>query len=240
MPHLAPPDLARKVRTLLLLLFSLLVTSCWTSPDNITATPEVDLEATVSALERRVVELQVAMQQTATAVAIVKPRPATIQPVELTIIPPTQPSDIQQELVDTILKINHAFDMKDLSALMEYVHPDGVYVPLKLHTDIDPKSLHSREIIQEVFAESLLAPSLSCIGYNPHFGDQHALVVYGDMLLDWKRLGSGEIDTPYFGLVFQEVEGDWLIRFLYPMYLGPYIGMIVDLEQCPNPYSIDK
>jgi WD40 repeat protein len=79
-------------KTLLLLIFSLLFTSCVTNPIDVPATPAVRLEATVSALETRLAGLQNALQQTATNVVTLTPLPATMPPSEPTAVPPSQPS----------------------------------------------------------------------------------------------------------------------------------------------------
>jgi WD40 repeat protein len=79
------------IRTLLLLTFLFLITSCITKPIDKTATPSVQLEATVSALETRVADLQRALQQTATTVATDNLLPATVQPSKPTGTPPTLP-----------------------------------------------------------------------------------------------------------------------------------------------------
>jgi WD40 repeat protein len=77
-------------RTLLLLIITLLFTSCVTKPIDAPATPAVRLEATVSALETRLADLQTELEQTTALVSMATPLPSTMSPSEPTIVSPRQ------------------------------------------------------------------------------------------------------------------------------------------------------
>jgi WD40 repeat protein len=77
-------------KTLLLLIFTILFSSCMTKPIDVPATPAIRLEATVSALETRLADLQTALEQTTAPVSIATPLPATMSPSEPTTVSPRQ------------------------------------------------------------------------------------------------------------------------------------------------------
>ena len=141
-----------------------------------------------------------------------------------------------------VAEITRAIEAKDAQTLGPLLNERGIYFVLKWPGGVGPGQLYSTEIAIDVLGTALSQGEASCIGYNPAWGSNTALVVFADILVDWRQVGAIEPVLALTGFILSPADGRWGITHVLRVDPMAHVREIVDLDQCPGaePSSMER
>jgi len=149
--------------------------------------------------------------------------------------PPQRTDTIRPNSVEAaVAEITRAMEIKDAEALRPLLSEAGVYFVLKWPGGVGPGQLYPTEIAIDVLGTAISQGEASCIGYNPAWGSNTALVVFADILVDWRQVGAIEPVLGLTGFILSASDGRWGITQVLRVDPMAHVRQIVDLDQCPG------
>jgi len=149
-------------------------------------------------------------------------------------LPPTATSSTPADLVEVLREVKDALSHQRAEALVGVIGDQGVaFAPFAVGAT-PPGYNNAPEIIAPI-RQALQAGTPTCLGYNPEYGEspQKALLVLGDLALDWEALslsGRGVVAT---GLIFYRRAAGWELTFIVPLPEWAWPDLQATLRPCP-------
>jgi len=148
---------------------------------------------------------------------------------------PTPPESFPPSLAAAVLLLRDSLKEQDSTRIRPLIPARGVYFVLKWPAGRNPSGLRSPEFLAEVLDDALAASDPACLGLDPAFGTlpDRALVVFSDLPLDWRRVGSGDPSSDLVGFVLTRVHDRWEITSILRVIGRGQIDEVAHLQECP-------